>query len=107
VKRYEALFILHNPTKEEGIKEAIDHLTAEITAQGGQVETVQKMDRKPFVRAASKKVTSGFYVNLIFSLPEANLIPLRHRFVGLEEVFRVIITQPTSVATPATPATPA
>ena len=106
MKQYEALFILHNPTKEDGIKEAVDHLSAEITANGGRVETVQKMDRKPFVRASSKKVTSGFFVNLIFSVPESNLAPLRHRLAGMEEVFRVMITEAVPVS-PSPAATPA
>lgn len=48
MKRYEGLFILNTAGKEEGIKEAIDKLSAEITAAGGTVETVQKMDRKSF-----------------------------------------------------------
>ncbi len=66
MKRYEGLFILNTAGKEEGIKEAIDKISAEITQAGGKVETVQKMDKKNFSRVAINKFTSGFYVNIIF-----------------------------------------
>jgi len=67
VKRYEGLFILNTAAKEEGIKDVIDKISTEITNVGGKVETVQKMDRKNFMRVADKKHTAGFYVNVIFS----------------------------------------
>jgi ribosomal protein S6 len=74
VKRYEGLFILNTSAKEEGIKEAIDKISAEFVSAGAKVETVQKMDRKNFTRIADKKYTSGFYVNVI---SPARLRPLR------------------------------
>jgi len=54
VKRYEGLFILNTAAKEEGVKDSIDKISSEITAVGGKVETVQKMDKKHFVRVANK-----------------------------------------------------
>ncbi|MSU20604.1 MAG: 30S ribosomal protein S6 [Pedosphaera sp.] len=92
MKKYEGLFILNIAGKEEGIKEMIDKISAEITTAGGKVETVQKMDKRPFARVADKKHSSGFYVNVIFdSLPTA-IAQLRHRFSLNEEVFRVVFT---------------
>lgn len=93
MKRYEGLFILNTAGKEEGVKEAIDKLSAEITAAGGNVETVQKMDRKSFARVADNKFTAGFYVNVIFSAAPAAIAQLRSRFAMSEEVFRVVFTQ--------------
>jgi len=49
---YEGLFILKTSGKEEGIKETTDKVCAEITAAGGKVETVQKMDKRAFARVA-------------------------------------------------------
>jgi ribosomal protein S6 len=92
VKRYEGLFVLNTAGKEEGIKDAIDKISAEITALGGKVETVQKMDKKSFTRVADKKFTSGFYVNIIFESNPNAVAQLRHRFVLNEEVFRVLFT---------------
>ena len=66
MKRYEGLFILNTTSKEEGIKDVIDHISNDISAAGGKVETVQKMDKRPFARVADKKISSGFYVNVIF-----------------------------------------
>ena len=68
MKRYEGLFIFDTAAKEEGMKDAIDKISAEITSAGGKVETVQKMDKKNFARVADKKHTSGFYVNVIFEI---------------------------------------
>ena len=66
MKRYEGLFILETAGREEGIKDAVDKITAEITSLGGKVETVQKMDKKNYSRVADKKHSAGFYVNVIF-----------------------------------------
>lgn len=93
MKRYEGLFILNTTAREEGIKDAIDKVSAEIAAHGGRVETVQKMDKRAFARVANKKHSSGFYVNVIFeSLPSA-LVTLRNRFALNEEIFRVLLTE--------------
>ncbi|MDB6022732.1 MAG: small subunit ribosomal protein [Pedosphaera sp.] len=93
MKRYEGLFILNNAGKEEAIKETIDKVSNEITSAGGKVETVQKMDKRSFVRVANKKHTSGFYVNVIFSSPPATLPVLQSRFKLNEDVFRVLFTE--------------
>jgi small subunit ribosomal protein S6 len=92
VKRYEGLFILNTAAKEEGIKEAIDKISAEITALGGKVETVQKMDKRNFTRVADKKYSAGFYVNLIFESEPQALSQLHHRLALNEEVFRALFT---------------
>ena len=92
MKRYEGLFILETAAKEEGIKDAIDKITAEITSQGGKVETVQKMDKKNYARVADKKHSAGFYVNIIFEGQPALLDQLKRRLAMNEEVFRVLFT---------------
>ena len=92
MKKYEGLFILNTTAKEEGIKEAIDKISAEITAAGGKVETVQKMDKRAFSRIADKKFTSGFFVNVIFESAPAAISALHHRFAMNDEVFRVLFT---------------
>jgi ribosomal protein S6 len=93
MKRYEGLFILNTAAREEGVKEAIDKVSAEIAASGGRVETVQKMDKRAFVRVANKKHNSGFYVNVIFESQPSALAGLRSRFALNEEVFRVLFTE--------------
>jgi ribosomal protein S6 len=92
VKRYEGLFILETAAKEEGIKDAIDKISSEITSLGGKVETVQKMDKRSFSRVANKKHGAGFYVNVIFESEPSALDQLKHRFAMNEEVFRVLFT---------------
>jgi ribosomal protein S6 len=92
VKRYEGLFILNTAGKEEGVKEIIDKISDEINRFGGHVETVQKMDRRPFSRVTNKTNTAGFYVNIIFETKPEALIPLRKAFGMSEEIFRVLFT---------------
>ncbi len=92
MKRYEGLFILDTAGKDEGIKDAIDKISTEITSAGGKVETVQKMDKKNFARIADKKHNSGFYVNVIFEAEPGAIAQLKQRFSLNEEVFRVMFT---------------
>lgn len=92
MKRYEGLFILDTAGKEETIKDTIDKISADITAAGGKVETVQKMDKKSFMRIANKRYTAGFYVNVIFEIQPNALDQLKHKFAMNGEVFRVLFT---------------
>ena len=78
--------------KEEGVKDALDKISAEITTAGGAVETVQKMDKKNFSRVADNKHTAGFYANVIFTGTPAIVAQLRHKLALNEEVFRVLFT---------------
>ncbi len=92
MKRYEGLFILNTAGKEEGVKDALDKVSAEIVSAGGKVETVQKMEKKSFARIADKKNSSGFYANVIFSGTPTIIAQLRTKFTLSEDVFRVIFT---------------
>ena len=92
MKRYEGLFIFDIAGKEEGLKDSIDKISAEITNAGGKVETVQKMDKRNFSRVANKKHNAGFYVNVIFESQPSALDQLKHRFAMNNEVFRVLLT---------------
>ena len=95
MKRYEGLFILNTTTtaREEGVKDALDKISAEITAAGGSVETVQKMDKKAFARVADNRHTSGFYANIIFKGNPSIIAQLRNKLALNEDVFRVLFTE--------------
>lgn len=92
MKRYEGLLILNTAGKEEGGKELIDKITAEISGLGGKIETVQKMDKRPFARVVDKRRSSGFYVNVIFEGTPALVSSLRAKFALNEDVFRALFT---------------
>ena len=92
MKRYEGLFILNTAAKEETIKDTLDKVSADIVAAGGKIETVQKMERKPFSRVADKKHSAGFYANIIFTSAPAAIAGLRNKFGLSEDIFRVILT---------------
>jgi len=93
MKRYEGLFILNISGKEEGIKDTLDKVSEEITALGGKVETVQKMEKKTFARVADKRFSSGYYANVIFEANPSSIAQLRSRFAMNSEVFRVMFTE--------------
>jgi ribosomal protein S6 len=93
MKRYEGLFILNLSGKEEGVKDALDKISTDITAAGGNVETVQKMDKKAFARIADKKHVAGFYANVIFAGTPAIIRQLNAKFSLNDEIFRVLFTQ--------------
>jgi len=102
VRKYEGLFILDTAGQDEGVKEAIDKIVADIGAVGGAVETVQKMDRRTFARTRTKKHTAGFYVNIIFRCNADALDQLKNRFALRNEIFRVMFTRaPEQVREPA------
>jgi len=97
MKRYEGLFILNTAAKEEGVKDIIDHISSDLTAAGGKVETVQKMDKRAFSRVADKKYSSGFYVNIIFEAEPNAIAPLRTKFGMHPDVFRVLFSDAPTV----------
>jgi ribosomal protein S6 len=92
MRKYEGLFILDTAGKEEGIKDVIDKIQAEITAAGGKVETVQKMEKRAFSRVSNKRYSAGYYVNVIFMGDPSSIVPLRTKFALSEDVFRVVFT---------------
>jgi ribosomal protein S6 len=92
VRKYEGLFILNTAGKDESVPDVIKKIETEIAATGGRVETVQKMDRRPFVRITDKKVPSGYFVNFIFDAPATAIKALRNKFSLNEEVYRVSFT---------------
>ena len=92
MKRYEGLFILDTAGKEEGIKDAIDKITADLTGAGAKVETVQKLDKRQFSRVADRRHTSGFYVNVIFNCEPSVAAALQNKFALSPDVFRVLFT---------------
>lgn len=93
MKKYEGLFILNTAGKEEGVKESIDKISDEITAAGGKIETVQKIDKRAFARVANKKHQAGFYVNVIFESTPGSLAQLKSRFALNQDIFRVLFTE--------------
>lgn len=100
MKRYEGLFILNIAGKEDGVKETIDKVSEEIAASGGKIETVQKMDKRPFARVSSRKISSGFYVNVIFQTKRTALSQLHKRFAVNEDVYRVIFVESPTLPAP-------
>lgn len=103
MKKYEGLFILNLAGKEDGLKEAVDRVAAEIIGLGAKVETIQKMDKKPFARVADKRHTGGHYVNVVFSAQPSAIAALNAKFRHSDEVFRILVSEASKAVTPAAP----
>ena len=104
MKRYEGLFILDLAGREDGLNEAVEKVKTIIASTGAKVETVQKMEKRPFVRVTDKKVTGGHYVNVIFEALPAAIVALPNKFLHVAEVCRVLFSEasnPIPVPTPA------
>jgi ribosomal protein S6 len=87
MKRYEGLFILDLSGKEEGIKEVVDKLSAEIASVGGKIE------KKTFARNARSGESAGHFVNIIFEAQGKAVAELRARFKLASDVIRVLFTE--------------
>ena len=84
--------------RDENLKEMIDEISSEVTSAGGEVETVQKIDKRSFSRVANKRFTSGYYVNIIFTCPSSVIEQLRNQLTRNKNVFRVLITHAATTA---------
>ncbi len=107
MKKYEGLFIFNIDGSESAVKDALDTVSAEITAQGGKVENIAKMGRQPFAHTPDKRVTSGYYANVAFEAPAAAIRVLRTRFATSNVVYRVSFTVGTKAVLPQEDSTPA
>ncbi|MCG3778989.1 MAG: 30S ribosomal protein S6 [Nitrospira sp.] len=91
VERYEALVILDLTGKPDGAKESSDAIEAMITAAGGKVDSVQKMDRKPFARVTNPQRQAGYYMNIAFDLKSSALSKLQKEVTARADVYRVLV----------------
>jgi ribosomal protein S6 len=87
MNRYEALLVLNTKGGDETVKEIIDRLEGEFTKEGAKVESIQKMDRRPFSYAAGD-LDAGFFVNFIFGGAATLPDKLRAKFKLDPEVYR-------------------
>ena len=92
MRKYEGLFILNTAGREEGLKDIIDRITAEVAKLGAKIETVQKMEKKAFSRVADKKVKEGYYVNFIFEAEPPVAASLPKHFDLDDDVFRILVS---------------
>ena len=90
MKRYEGLFILDLPGRQEGLNEAVAKVKTIITGAGAQVQTVPHLDNRPFGRVTDKKATGGHYVNVSFEASTTTIAGLPSKFTHVEEGYRVL-----------------
>ena len=87
IRRYEALLVLDVQGKEDGAKEIIDHLEKDFTAEGAEVQNIQRMETRPLSYAAGK-LDHGYYVNFIFDGEPAVIEKLKNKLKFNTAVYR-------------------
>lgn len=85
--RYEGLLVLNTKGKDDTVKDMIERIEGEIKKEGGDVEQVQRMEKRTFSYAAGE-LDSGYFVNFVFA-GEPNLPgKLRAKFKLDPDVYR-------------------
>lgn len=85
--RYEALLVLNTKGTEESAKEIIERLEGEFKKEGAEIEQVQRMEKREFSYVAGD-LSSGYYVNFIFTGEPTLPGKLQTKFKLDEEVYR-------------------
>ncbi len=90
MKKYDALYIFVNATKDDVVDPLTEKAGGEITRLGGVILGSEMLGRKTFARELKKR-ESGVYVRIRFEMDPAKIADLRARYALLEDVFRVQI----------------
>ena len=85
--KYEALLVLNTKGNEEGANKIIERLEGEFKKEGAEVETVQRLERRPFSYVAGP-LDSGYFVNFIFTAAPALIDKLKNKFKLDADIYR-------------------
>jgi ribosomal protein S6 len=83
--RYEILLALNTAGKEETNKDLIERLEKALSAEGAQVEQVQRLERREF-SYPHNKLKSAYFVNYIATADSASIAKIRTKLTLDEEV---------------------
>jgi len=84
---YEALYIINTKNQDENIPEIIGQLEKELKSHSCKVETVQKLEKRQFERP-TKKIDSGYYVNIRFKAQPETISSLKNRLKFNPAIYR-------------------
>lgn len=101
MKKYEGLFIFHQPGDDQALEEKLEKVRSEITKLDGTIGATTRMGRLSFARPLKKK-EYGVYVLVTFTLEAPKLAPLQERYRLNEDILRVqIVAAPKPAKAPA------
>lgn len=89
MNKYEAVFILDPRKVDDEGKVFAQEVTELISSFGGTVDKTDFMGRKPFMREIKKR-KAGYYLNMFFTMPPANVIEIRNKFRLDERMLRLL-----------------
>jgi len=85
--RYEGLLVLNTKGKDDTVQAMIERIEGEIKKEGGNIEQVQRMEKRQFSYAAGE-LDSGYFVNFIFGGEPSLPARLRAKFKLDADVYR-------------------
>ncbi|MEG1480573.1 MAG: 30S ribosomal protein S6, partial [Kiritimatiellia bacterium] len=90
MKKYDAIFIFVQSSRDEAWAKTIERMQGEITRLGGKIISTEDLGKRTFARVQQKK-ESGTYLNIRFELDPSKVNELRARYALIEEIFRLQI----------------
>jgi small subunit ribosomal protein S6 len=90
-RNYRATFILDNRGKEESVDQIVEGVKKEIAAVQGDVQAVENLGKKDFVRVTDRKFTAGTYVQITFAAPPEGPLQLKERLRLNPNVYRTLV----------------
>lgn len=96
---YDGLYILTLQGSDDSYPDIIKQIEKELQAQGCEIETVQKLDKREFERPNNKH-SSGYYVNFRFRAKPETIANLRAKFKFNPAIYRqfYVKRKPSAVA---------
>lgn len=84
-KRYELLLALDTRGKEDSSKDIIERIEKELSAEGAEIEQVQRLEKRE-LSYEHNHIKAAYFVNFILEIEAAKLDRLRGKFKLDEEV---------------------
>lgn len=91
MRNYRASFILDTRELDTPVESQIEHLSSIIAELGGEVNSVENLGRKDFVRVTDAEHPGDFYLQLQITTPTSAPAELQERLRLYKPVKRVFV----------------
>lgn len=92
MNRYEALYIIVPELEEEAVKAKVEKFSGIVTANGGEIESVDEWGKRRLAYAIDYK-TEGYYVLMTFSAAPELPSELERNLKIDESILRYLVTR--------------
>lgn len=85
-KSYTGTFVLNLKGSEEGVDDLVEHITAELKAEGAQIQKTDRLGRKEYAYPNFDKQTHGFFINCHFEAAPSVIEKVRSKLALREDI---------------------